>query len=42
MVRTAGMVDRYTMADVHAVPLAKVIITEAGEIVVSGIEPVRW
>jgi len=34
--------DRYTMADMHAVPPAEVIITEAGEIVVSGIDPVRW
>ena len=36
------LTDRYTMADVHAVPSAEVIITEAGEIVVSGIDPVRW
>lgn len=36
------LTDRYTMAHVHAVPLAEVIITEAGGVVVSGIDPVRW
>jgi len=36
------LTDRYTLVDVQAVPLAEVIITEAGEIVVSGIDPVRW
>jgi len=36
------LTGRYTMADVQTVPLAEVIITEAGEIVVSGIDPVRW
>ena len=36
------LTDRYTLADVQAVPLAEVIITEAGEIVLSGIDPVRW
>jgi anaerobic ribonucleoside-triphosphate reductase activating protein len=34
--------DRYTMVDVQSVPPAEVIITTAGEIVVSGIDPVRW
>lgn len=36
------LTDRYTMADVQAVPPAEVIITETGDIVVSGIDPVRW
>ena len=36
------LTDRYTMADVQAVPLAEVIITEVGEVIVSGIDPVRW
>lgn len=35
------LTDRYTMADLQTVPHAEVIITEAGEIVVSGIDPVR-
>jgi hypothetical protein len=30
------------MADVQAVPLAEVIITATGEMVMSGIDPVRW
>lgn len=36
------LTDRYTMADLQAVPLAEVIITATGEVVVSGIDPVRW
>jgi anaerobic ribonucleoside-triphosphate reductase activating protein len=36
------LTDRYTLADLQAVPLAEVIITEAGEIVMSGIDPVHW
>ncbi len=34
--------DRYTMADLQAVPPAEVIITAEGEVVVSGIDPIRW
>ena len=36
------LTDRYTLAEVQAVPPAEVIITEAGEVMVSGIDPVRW
>jgi hypothetical protein len=36
------LTDRYTLADLQTVPLAEVIITEAGEIVMSGIDPVHW
>jgi anaerobic ribonucleoside-triphosphate reductase activating protein len=36
------LTDRYTMADVQAVPLAEVIITATGAMVMSGIDPVRW
>lgn len=36
------LTNRYTMADVQVVPLAEVIITEAGEVVMSGIDPVHW
>ena len=36
------LTDRYTMADMQAVPLAEVLITATGEVVVSGIDPVRW
>jgi anaerobic ribonucleoside-triphosphate reductase activating protein len=36
------LTERYTLAEVQAVPLAEVIITEAGEVIVSGIDPVRW
>jgi anaerobic ribonucleoside-triphosphate reductase activating protein len=36
------LTDRYTMADVQAVPLAEIIIAETGDIMVSGIDPVRW
>jgi anaerobic ribonucleoside-triphosphate reductase activating protein len=34
--------DRYTMADVQAIPPAEVIITATGEVLMSGIDPVRW
>lgn len=36
------LTDRYTLADIQAVPLAEVIITQAGDMVMSGIDPVRW
>jgi anaerobic ribonucleoside-triphosphate reductase activating protein len=35
------LTDRYTIASLQAVPPAEVIITE-GEVVMSGIDPVRW
>jgi anaerobic ribonucleoside-triphosphate reductase activating protein len=33
---------RYTAADLDAVPPAEVVITAGGEVVLSGIDPVRW
>ena len=33
---------RYTAADLEAVPPAEVVITAAGEVVLSGIDPLRW
>ena len=36
------LTDRYTMADLRAVPPVEVIITTEGEVVVSGIDPIRW
>ncbi|MGH9847131.1 MAG: 4Fe-4S single cluster domain-containing protein [Blastocatellia bacterium] len=34
--------DRYTMDDLQAVLPAEVIITAEGEVVISGIDPVKW
>jgi anaerobic ribonucleoside-triphosphate reductase activating protein len=34
--------DRYTQADLHAIPSAEVIITAQGEVMVSGIDPLSW
>ncbi len=36
------LTERYTLADLQSVPPAEVIITAEGEVMVSGIEPVRW
>lgn len=36
------LTDRYTLADLQSVPLAEVIITQEGEAVMSGIDPLRW
>jgi anaerobic ribonucleoside-triphosphate reductase activating protein len=36
------LTSRYRMADLRLVPPAEVIITAEGEVVVSGIDPVRW
>jgi anaerobic ribonucleoside-triphosphate reductase activating protein len=36
------LTDRYTTADLEAVPLAEVLISAEGEVVLSGIDPVRW
>ena len=36
------LTNRYTMDDLHSTPTAEVIITAEGDVVVSGIEPVRW
>jgi anaerobic ribonucleoside-triphosphate reductase activating protein len=33
---------RYTAADLEAVPPAEVVIGDAGEVMLSGIDPVRW
>ncbi|MBI3951494.1 MAG: radical SAM protein [Acidobacteria bacterium] len=33
---------RYTMSDMQSVPPAEVFITAEGEVVMSGIDPVRW
>ena len=35
------LTDRYTMNDFAAVPAAEVIITAEGEVMLSGIDPVR-
>jgi len=34
--------DRYTQADLHAIPSTEVIITAQGEVIVSGIDPLKW
>jgi anaerobic ribonucleoside-triphosphate reductase activating protein len=36
------LTERYTPADLAAVPEAEVILTQNGEIIFSGINPVRW
>jgi anaerobic ribonucleoside-triphosphate reductase activating protein len=36
------LTDRYALADLEAVPPAEVVITADGEVVLSGIDPVRW
>jgi anaerobic ribonucleoside-triphosphate reductase activating protein len=36
------LTNRYTMADLTAVPGAEVILQPNGEVVLSGIDPVRW
>ncbi len=36
------LTGRYTLADLQSVPPTEVIITAKGEVVVSGIDPVRW
>lgn len=36
------LTDRYTLADLQSAPPAEVIITVEGEVVMSGIDPVRW
>jgi anaerobic ribonucleoside-triphosphate reductase activating protein len=36
------LTNRYTLADLQSVPLAEVIITPEGEVVMSGIDPLRW
>ena len=34
--------NRYGPADLAEVPVAEVVITPEGEVVVTGIDPVRW
>lgn len=36
------LTDRYTMDDLQSVPSGEVIITAEGEVMVSGVDPVRW
>jgi anaerobic ribonucleoside-triphosphate reductase activating protein len=36
------LTDRYTMDDLQSVPSGEVIITAEGEVVVSGVDPIRW
>ena len=36
------LTDRYTPADLAAVPPAEVVITPKGELLLSGIEPLQW
>jgi len=36
------LTERYTLADLQAVPEAEVIITPDGTVVMSGIEPLQW
>jgi anaerobic ribonucleoside-triphosphate reductase activating protein len=36
------LTGRYTLADLEAVPPAEVVIAPGGEVVLSGIDPVRW
>lgn len=33
---------RYTQADLDTIPEAEVVVTESGEILLSGIDPLRW
>lgn len=34
--------DRYTIADLHKVPPAEIILSPEGDILLSGIDPLRW
>jgi anaerobic ribonucleoside-triphosphate reductase activating protein len=36
------LTGRYTLGDLRAVPPAEIIITAQGDIVISGVDPVRW
>jgi anaerobic ribonucleoside-triphosphate reductase activating protein len=36
------LTDRYTLDDLRAVPPAEIIITAQGDVVASGVDPVRW
>jgi anaerobic ribonucleoside-triphosphate reductase activating protein len=36
------LTDRYRMDDLRSVPTAEVIVTAEGDVVVSGVDPVRW
>jgi anaerobic ribonucleoside-triphosphate reductase activating protein len=36
------LTDRYTMADLQATPPAEVMISDTGEILLSGIDPLEW
>jgi anaerobic ribonucleoside-triphosphate reductase activating protein len=36
------LTDRYNMSDLQAIPPAEVLITDTGEILLSGIDPVEW
>ena len=34
--------DRYTPQDLRTVPEAEIIVSETGEILISGIDPLKW
>lgn len=36
------LTDRYSAEDMQAVPLAEVVITPEGEVIMSGIDPLKW
>jgi anaerobic ribonucleoside-triphosphate reductase activating protein len=36
------LTDRYTLQDLQSVPEAEIIVTETGEILMSGIDPLKW
>jgi anaerobic ribonucleoside-triphosphate reductase activating protein len=36
------LTDRYTMDDLQVVPPTEVIITPAGQVLVSGVDPIKW
>ena len=35
-------ISRYTAADLQTIPQAEVIVGSDGEVILSGIDPVRW
>jgi anaerobic ribonucleoside-triphosphate reductase activating protein len=40
--KTYFLTDRYTEADMQAIPPAEVVITASGEVIMSGIDPLKW
>ena len=40
--RTFFLTERYTEADMQQIPPAEIVITPEGEVLMSGIDPLRW